>query len=90
MLDWLYALPKIDSDETHFIFYIIPEEKMVDKNGKKIESLIEVNKNMVIYSKRVLVLDDVVSYTIKKLDFTPPISKFWTVFPWGFKWKNRI
>lgn len=76
MLDWLYALPKIDSDETHFIFYIIPEEKMVDKNGKKIESLIEVNKNMVIYSKRVLVLDDVVSYTIKKLDFTPPISKF--------------
>ena len=76
MQDWLYVLPKIDSDETHFIFYVIPEEKMVDSDGNKAKSQTEKDQNMILYSKRVLVLDDVLSYSIKKLDFTPSISKW--------------
>jgi hypothetical protein len=49
---------------------------MIDKEGKKIPSVTDNDKHMVIYSKRVLVLEDVLSYTIKKMDFSPSISKF--------------
>ena len=76
MVDWLYMLPKVESDYTHMIFYVIPEEKMINSKGDKIQSEIQEDKFVVIYSRRLKVLKNVVRMDIKRLDFLPLISKF--------------
>ena len=84
MVDWLYVLPKIESDQTHLIFYVIPEERLIDEDGKKVTGETENSKNMILFSKRVLVLDDVVDYDVKMLDFEPVVCKYFFVVFFGF------
>lgn len=49
---------------------------MVNSVGEKIKPEDKSEKNIVLFSKKVLMMNNVVRYEIKKLDFTPEIGRF--------------
>lgn len=83
--DWLYILPKIVSDEAHFIIYIIPKEKLIKYQDQKSHQDAEKIYSKDIFASTILVLKNVVDYKIKNMDFSQRISNFFIL-----KIKNRF
>lgn len=74
--DWLYILPKIVSEEAHFIVYILPKGKLVRYlDGEKRERAEQIYRKPV-YSTTIYVMKNVVDYQIKNVDFSAYICKF--------------
>jgi hypothetical protein len=74
--DWLMVIPKVNSDSTHFLIYIVPHEKIVD--DKKTEEQRQSYKKP-IFTKAVMILGNVTDYKIKRFDFMPFFSKIFSV-----------
>ena len=64
-------MPKVLSDKTHLILYIVPEEKMIDSKGQKIPPSLASEKSVALYSNQILKITQMHSFSLERLDFTP-------------------